>query len=399
MEKLIQYIGLAVKAVIFMTLLAIFCILYLLPVMTQYSEKYSNIAKLSKTTDKVEMPTISICAGWKTSIMDNYKITRKFLYPPTNNKSNLPTDATVRNVYSDITYKLNEDFAIGLIEGSPKEPKSLMVGMNEIFTGKSITKYDVKEVSTTTFGICYAIIPNEIFMKPYADKLILLLAKNNTSNEDKMDEIMVQISSKDTLHTIYATAPGMNNEMISSDFELQNYLDILYTEENTEYIKDCSEVSFFKCYGTRIAESEGFKCRKKCVTLTYQAIMDTIDHNMPRCKTDAEHYCMTGTKSFKTIYKLKSTCPKQCNYKGSKLAIKKSVFTYPYQLGTGQITVRLRTLPEIVYNKEYLIYDDIGMFGSIGGSLGLFLGFSLFDTLCMIVDFILRKVCCQFSQT
>ena len=112
-----------------------------------------------------------------------------------------------------------------------------MVGMNEIFTAKSITKYDVKEVSTTTFGICYAIIPNEIFMKPYADKLILLLAKNNTSNEDKMDEIMVQISSKDTLHTIYATAPGMNNEMISSDFELQNYLDILYTEENTEYIK------------------------------------------------------------------------------------------------------------------------------------------------------------------
>ena len=346
MEKLIEYIGLVIKAVIFMALLAIFCVLFLLPVMTQYSEKYSNIAKLSKTADKVEVPTISICTGWKKSVMDNYKITMKFIYTPTSNKSNLPTDATVRNVYSDITYKLNEDFKIGLVEGFPKKPKSLMLGMNEIVAGKAIKKYDVKEVPTSAYGICYAIIPNDIFMKPYVDRLTLLLAKNNTSKEDKMDEIMVQISSNDTLHTIGATAPAMNNEMISSDFELQNYLDILYTEENTEYIKDCSEISFFKCYGTRIAESEEFKCPKKCVSLTYQAIMDTIAHNMPRCETDAENYCM-GRESTKTIYKLKSTCQKQCNYKGSKLAINKSGKTYPYQLGTMQITVRLRFLPEL----------------------------------------------------
>ena len=62
------------------------------------------------------------------------------------------------------------------------------------------------------------------------------------------------------------------------------------------------------------------------------------------------------------------------------------------------MTVNLFTRPDILYYKEYLIYDDTGMFGSIGGSLGLFLGFSLFDTLCMIVDFILRKVSNPVSQ-
>ena len=211
--------------------------------------------------------------------------------------------------------------------------------------------------------------------------------------------MVIQISSKDTLHTIYATAPGMNNEMISSDFELQNYLDILYTEENTEYIKDCSEISFFKCYGTKIAESEEFKCPIKCVSLIHEAIMDTIAHNIPRCETDEENYCMVETKSMKTIRKLKSTCRKQCNYKGSKLVIKKSARAYPYQLGSMQMTFKLYILPEVLHYKEYLIYDDIGMLGSIGGSLGLFLGFSLFDTLCMIVNFILRKVSNQVSQT
>ena len=118
MEKLIQYIGLVVKAVIFMALLATFCVLFLLPVMTQYSEKYTNIAKISKTADKVEVPTISICTGWKTSIMDEYKISSEFLWTPTSNETDLPKDATIKKVYSDITYKLNEDFAIGLAKAS-----------------------------------------------------------------------------------------------------------------------------------------------------------------------------------------------------------------------------------------------------------------------------------------
>ena len=123
MENLKRYNGHVVKAVIFLVLLAIFCVLYLLPVMTQYSEKLTNIAKISKTAEKVEVPTFSICTGWKTSIMDEYKIKSGFLWTPPSNESNLPTDATIRNVYSDITYKLNKDFAIGLIEGAEKEPK------------------------------------------------------------------------------------------------------------------------------------------------------------------------------------------------------------------------------------------------------------------------------------
>ena len=395
MENLKGYIGLVVKVVIFMALLATFCVFFLLPVVTQYSEKLTNIAKSSKTADKIEVPTFSICTEWKTSIMDEYKITSEFFWTPPSNKSHLHIDATIRNVYSDITYKLNEDFVIGLVEGDEKKPKSLMLGMNEIVTGKGITKYDVKEVITDINGMCYIIIPNEIFMTPYVDYLTILVAKNSTSKKDKMDKVMVQISSKNTFPTISASAPAMNNEMISSDFGKQNkdhHLTIDYAEENTEYVKDCSTLAFFKCYATKFADSKEFKCPKKCIVIFFQSMMDTIDHNIPICGIDAEHYCMVGPEAIETYLKLKSTCLKQCNYKGSKLVVKrKSEYTYPYQLGSMQIAVRIKILPEIVYYKEYLIYDDIGMFGSIGGSLGLFLGFSLFDTLCMVVDFVLRK--------
>ena len=272
--------------------------------------------------------------------------------------------------------------------------------MNEIVTGRGIRKYDVKEFTSLNYGMCYIIIPKEIFMTPYLDYLKILVAKNDTSKKDKMEKVMVQISLNNTFHTIIDSAPAIDNVMISHEFHPQNkdnFLVIDYAEENTEYINYCSKIAFFKCLATSFA-SEEFKCSKKCFPFIHQVLMDTIDHKIPRCRTDVEHYCMMGTESLKTILKLKATCQKQCNNKGSKLLIKKSEEAYPYHLGSMQIAVRFKILPEIIYYKEYLIYDDIGMFGSIGGSLGLFLGFSLFDTLCMVVDFILRKLSHQVSQ-
>ena len=63
-----------------------------------------------------------------------------------------------------------------------------------------------------------------------------------------------------------------------------------------------------------------------------------------------------------------------------------------FPMGQVQVDVFFKVTPEKIYQKEYLVYDGIGMFGSIGGSLGLFVGFSLFDSLCMILDFVLRMM-------
>ena len=48
--------------------------------------------------------------------------------------------------------------------------------------------------------------------------------------------------------------------------------------------------------------------------------------------------------------------------------------------------------PEKIFYKEYLVYDGIGMFGSIGGSLGLFVGFSILDSLFSMFEFLLKKL-------
>ena len=89
---------------------------------------------------------------------------------------------------------------------------------------------------------------------------------------------------------------------------------------------------------------------------------------------------------------MKSKCLKQCKVKSSALDVTEIEQEPFHPIGDVQVSLFLIVTPEQVFHKEYLVYDDIGMIGSIGGSLGLFIGFSLFDSLTMIMDFILRKL-------
>ena len=43
------------------------------------------------------------------------------------------------------------------------------------------------------------------------------------------------------------------------------------------------------------------------------------------------------------------------------------------------------------FEREYLIYDSWNMVGTIGGALGLFVGFSFYDFILMFINFISKK--------
>ena len=88
---------------------------------------------------------------------------------------------------------------------------------------------------------------------------------------------------------------------------------------------------------------------------------------------------------------LKKPCLGQCYNKGYKIKI----FEYKEQpvtrLGNFQKDLYLAANPERQIHQEYYIYDGLAMVGSIGGSLGLFIGFSFFDFLCLVLDFLYEK--------
>ena len=93
--------------------------------------------------------------------------------------------------------------------------------------------------------------------------------------------------------------------------------------------------------------------------------------------------------------KLKSTCQKQCKNKAAILDLDRISSEPIYHIGDVQLELYLQVTATKVRYKEYLIYDGIGMFGSIGGSLGLFVGFSLFDSLSLVLEYVFKKFSSQ----
>ena len=123
--------------------------------------------------------------------------------------------------------------------------------------------------------------------------------------------------------------------------------------------------------------------------------MENIDHDLPECFGISEEYCMLEVEGYRKSQILKSDCLKQCTTKTSILTnIRKAKGEPIFRQGEVQLDIYLNVAPEKITYKEYLIYDGVGMFGSIGGSLGLFVGFSLFDSLSLVLDYCLKKLKC-----
>ena len=161
----------AIKALILMILLVGFFFLFFRQVVVQYSEELTNTAKTVQKAEKIEMPTFTICSGFKKSLLTEYNISPTIFRIRPGIDTNLPSNATLRTLFDDLVFKLNRDFIIRMsfiiLGDTLTEPDvfPLKLRMNEIKTDFSIYQFEVKEIPTIFFGMCYAIIPMGISIR------------------------------------------------------------------------------------------------------------------------------------------------------------------------------------------------------------------------------------------
>ena len=385
------------RALLLISLVAVFFFLFFLQVVEQYLEKYTNTAKFEERVETVEAPTLTICPGWKTSVMEQYKITNMVFMKRPSGETNIPANLTMKNLFDEVTHQLNKDFSIS-VSNVLSHPIPLNVGANTIKEeGEHVQNYVVKENLSTHYGKCYIVIPNQLHMKPLEDMWSVTIARNITSENKDMTKIYIQISANDTFNSVNFKMRGVKNDIMEQIFteEKNGYIEIEYTEKNMEFTKECSEDGFFRCFAKRIMVTSEFNCSRKCIPIYAQSVMENIDHDIPQCANNDEEYCMIGLESYKKWMKLKSACLKQCKNKSAILELDRLTSKPVYPIGNVQLELYLSVTAEKVKQKEYLIYDGIGMFGSIGGSLGLFVGFSLFDSLSLVLEYVFKKFSSQ----
>ena len=88
---------------------------------------------------------------------------------------------------------------------------------------------------------------------------------------------------------------------------------------------------------------------------------------------------------------LKGKSSKECTTSCQQLQYSGKIKKFPPQVNEDiEIAFRF-PLTKILNYEEYLIYDFNGMIGAVGGSLGMFLGFSFLDFVFSFIDFIYEK--------
>ena len=277
------------KFIIFTALLVTFYFLYFQSVYKQFSDGLTNLATSRETVSSVQLPNITICSGFNEALFKEYEITTLYFSNP-DPKAKVPKNSTVQSVFNDVTYQLKQDFQIGINFHWLSTPNRtvLTIGHNQVKYEEMMETFDVKEVPSVFYGMCYVILPVKSLIIPTDYWYVVSIATNKSLDA----KIRIQFSSADNFNAmVYTTSvPGIEQNIQETSLKYDSATDVIFKERITEFIKDCTtQTSFFKCWADNFwaSQPEYFNCTKKCVPLYYGGILNStlqgfIKHSLIR---------------------------------------------------------------------------------------------------------------------
>ena len=289
-------------------------------------------------------------------------------------------------VFSDqIFYKLGRDFH--LYYNNETDSKILLEeGENQI----NSMNFLVEKLYTYLSGVCYAITPQ--FFDAHKKLKFQISFVKNMDPKDIPSNMGVYFTSKENSYGIIDMNWFNGNEL---SFDLDSWSTTFkLSASTTKYLEstsNCRPYGFNDCLMkmikeyTRFDESDSHCSSITCAALSLPNI--TSSNLIQPCVTFKDNLCMM--EKLHDIMKLsKGTCPKNCTtleYTGRptlKQQNDEKDFKKEYQW-----SIMMASNKTQVY-QEYVVYDAMGLVGNIGGTLGLFLGFSFRDFILMSIDYL-----------
>ena len=121
-----------------------------------------------------------------------------------------------------------------------------------------------------------------------------------------------------------------------------------------------------------------YPCRP---SITFGQELDKIIRHLPLCRNDSETSCFD-----QTMFEVGQTVTREpC----TKLEYRVEGVTYPEVMKANMagFFTKFNTL-KVSVKEQYLIYDTVALISSIGGTLGLCIGFSFYDTINTLLSYV-----------
>ena len=171
----------------------------------------------------------------------------------------------------------------------------------------------------------------------------------------------------------------------------QQYIDIGLREQRYQFLKNklkCRMQPFYDCYGSLIVEGSVGKCPQKCLPHSIPKASDP-NATIKYCDMDSEDMkCMTK-EAYDIIHGATSSgkcIERACEitqYTGKVVYEETSIRA----LHTRSFGYYFLPPQSVIIQEEYLIYDFAGMLGTIGGTLGMCIGFSFVGLVSMLLQY------------
>ena len=397
---------------ILFVILGVICYFYLMEDAIKKSEKGATTITSRRENSGFEYPAIIICPypGFKPSLSKKLKYQANNLFSSKTPDKHLFDNKTVPQVFKEFTY--GDSIKISMPENEKSQTNSfiLLKEGETKFKIRNVTQtVELKTVQTAATGICYGIFSE-------MGRGILVEYKDPINSSDVPDRFTVYFLPKNEWQgAVTKNWRGKNIfEIDTSSYSFPFLLNI-HSTMNKFYpldpsaSKDCIDTSgpVFQT-GSLIDANEikkilyDKKCKEFCIPIQFSLLFDLSEIKI--CSDYDDHHC-AFPKIRSYIWKLQSENQLLCTkenvekfYKGDK------VFSegIPYWI-TNNVTEERRNSilfymlwnfnsDHVTVQEEELIYGPKDLLSWIGGALGIFVGYSIFDLTSLLLDWVFQFV-------
>ena len=377
------------NVVLFLALFVSFSVLYFINETTEFMKGSTTFASRTEEVNKFEIPVLVICfePKYKPSIYGNSnKTLHYYFYQDIDLIKEEQKRQKLADFLKSASYKLNEDIQIELKIGDGyNDNKAVKYDLEDGRKAMDNFKIDVYQTYTLNYGICYVIESTEK-VSPWIYMTIFL--KNlNSENGDKLSKVNLFIAAHETWYGITSN--------IWPYFELEKHSFSFNKPKTSNWID---------MYVTSISYQKGHKSVEGCIE-NWMSTNDvckkcspfflSLKTKNPSCQSNEDNTCWYSW----TFYGKNSNNYKKCLKPLKTTLYKAKPQSFERALIQNDTVELLFTYAsdEIKIEEETLMIGTSSYIGSVGGSLGLFLGFSCFTSLSCCLQKIF-ELCDKFQQ-
>ena len=359
-----KYLKFLIQCILYLILSIVFVNFYLIDEIVNYTKGGTTLSSRTENVEYLEAPYMTLCLQppFKPSMLLKHGL-------PEDTKNGYDLFVAFQGmemeIYEDLTYEFKKDFDIKLevLKNGDKSAEQIY--------------FETQKVVTHRNGLCHLIQYN--FNASTNDDKIRLYFSYKGLYSDTPESANVLLSSPHGWHGIVVDDwPLFDPTILKIPIERQQVQRAWTTKvSQTDYHYMTGTTDFEQCLLEQITRHS--LCKTNCYPLLFNFLP-----NYTLCNSE-EMNCMYNLLAEKRKYRYECLCEKKnIQYKASiypsyKLNTTTTDFAFVFYFDKGTKDIK----------EEILIITTGSFIGSVGGSLGLFLGFSFFTYLSGIIEKVL----------